>query len=1113
MFKCSFSSFFSLISLLLTLLPHGSYGQTVQSTQLSDPNTFILAEIERVEATMAAIDAAVDLSDDEKAELQTVYAESLQSLNNARAHMDSLMNYRALADSASTQTQTVQQQLQDLSLVEAIAETLTTRTVDELRQAVDVNQSIVAKLNDSNKSLAQELTALKARPVEIAARLPEARSELDRLSASLASDVDAVAAQDRAAHTLLQAERKELQAEIAMLEQELNSHADRSDLLIAKKQLVNRKVKNAQATLNTYQKALDRAQMSELDRLIADAQDYMQITDGGDSEVSTLAEEVYTLVLTLKDSTQHLRQASEAHRELSVLPSMLTKQFSQIQKEVELGESDGIWSQDLIEQRRKLPNLNQLTHSLDARKLEIQRIRLDEFNYEQRLQALDQESNHFATSPRVEVASLLKMREQLLRKLVKNYGLLIEVYSKMDTAERHYRLLVIKVRDYLWEKLFWKKSSPALWSIKMFDFNNAWDWLFRRGRITELVGAIQQTFHQYSYLFILWSAAWISLIAFRRRFNQVIEETATHIRHTSTDTFAHTVRAIVGTALLTLPFPMLLGSLSWVFERSPGSSDWLLGVARGLRWSFYISLWVNFLLVACRPGGLGIAHFGWHAAHTNRLRRLLYIFMLIGLPILVIICSLLYEQNSFRFDWIGRFFYLGLQFWLLIALWQIFNAKSGMFADAMKAHPQRWFTRTQPLWFPLLLSCPLLLMILAIVGYFVTAMVLSLQFVASLGIATLGSFCYFTTVRWFMIRERKLALVEALEARRIRLEQSASMKEDRTSSEKISLELKEPELDLHAIGQQTRRLMRSLFTIAVIFSLWFLWSAMIPADAVFEQIKIAGWLNLFDLFNASAILIITIIVVKNLPGLLELAGLRASTMEVGTRYAITSIVQYIVLAIGLAIIFSVLHVNWSMFGWIATALSVGLGFGLQEIVSNFVCGIILLFERPIRVGDVITINEVTGTVTQIRMRATTITNWDRQELVVPNKQFISDALINWTLSNTINRVIIEVGVAYGSDTVRAKELLVEIAQAHPNVLPDPAPLASFEEFADSSLNLKLRAYLPDMNNRVSTITALHDTISQRFQAEGIEIAFPQRDLHIRTMPGSGLGVPTTTVEH
>ena len=171
---------------------------------------------------------------------------------------------------------------------------------------------------------------------------------------------------------------------------------------------------------------------------------------------------------------------------------------------------------------------------------------------------------------------------------------------------------------------------------------------------------------------------------------------------------------------------------------------------------------------------------------------------------------------------------------------------------------------------------------------------------------------------------------------------------------------------------------------------------------------------------------------------------------------------------------------------------------MQEVVTNFVCGIILLFERPIRVGDVVTVDGTTGTVTRIRMRATTITNWDRQELVVPNKTLVTSTFLNWTLSGTISRIVINVGAAYGSDTDQALEILLSVAGDHPAIMEDPRPLATFEEFADSSLNLCLRAYVPDLDSRLKTITELHTEIDRRFAEAGIEIAFPQQDIHLRS---------------
>ena len=180
------------------------------------------------------------------------------------------------------------------------------------------------------------------------------------------------------------------------------------------------------------------------------------------------------------------------------------------------------------------------------------------------------------------------------------------------------------------------------------------------------------------------------------------------------------------------------------------------------------------------------------------------------------------------------------------------------------------------------------------------------------------------------------------------------------------------------------------------------------------------------------------------------------------------------------------------------ALSVGIGFGLQEIVANFISGLIILFERPIRVGDLVTVADVDGAVTKIRIRATTITNWDRKEYIVPNKEFITGRIMNWTLSNPINRVVISVGIAYGSDTQKARELLLKVAREHPIVLEDPAPIAAFEGFGDNALNFVLRCYFPNFDNWVNNKTEIYMAIDKAFREAGITIAFPQRDIHFNT---------------
>lgn len=253
---------------------------------------------------------------------------------------------------------------------------------------------------------------------------------------------------------------------------------------------------------------------------------------------------------------------------------------------------------------------------------------------------------------------------------------------------------------------------------------------------------------------------------------------------------------------------------------------------------------------------------------------------------------------------------------------------------------------------------------------------------------------------------------------------------------------------------------------------------------------------------ATLVALLTVVCARNLPGVLEFAVLRRLPMDAGNRNAVSTLIGYVVVVIGFAMTFQVLDLDWSQFGWILAALSVGLGFGLQEVVANFVSGIILLFERPIRVGDIVTVGEVSGVVSRIQIRATTITDWDRKEFVVPNKEFITGTLKNWTLTDTINRIVITVGVAYGSDTEKASQLLLDIANEHPEVTEDPKAFVTFEGFGDSALTIILRCYLASLDHRIRTIHELHTEIHRRFNEEGLEIAFPQMDLHLRSVdPG------------
>jgi len=208
--------------------------------------------------------------------------------------------------------------------------------------------------------------------------------------------------------------------------------------------------------------------------------------------------------------------------------------------------------------------------------------------------------------------------------------------------------------------------------------------------------------------------------------------------------------------------------------------------------------------------------------------------------------------------------------------------------------------------------------------------------------------------------------------------------------------------------------------------------------------------------------------------------------------------QYSIVAIGVVMVFDLLGGSWTGIQWLVAALGVGIGFGLQEIVANFICGIILLFERPIRIGDIVTIGDTDGVVTKIRIRSTTIRNWDQKELLVPNKEFITGRLLNWTLSDPITRIVIPVGIAYGTDVAQAIKLVQEAASEHERVLEEPPTIVSLDAFADSSLTIVLRCFIGSMDYWRQTTSELHQSINSKFEAAGIVISFPQRDIHLNT---------------
>ena len=254
-------------------------------------------------------------------------------------------------------------------------------------------------------------------------------------------------------------------------------------------------------------------------------------------------------------------------------------------------------------------------------------------------------------------------------------------------------------------------------------------------------------------------------------------------------------------------------------------------------------------------------------------------------------------------------------------------------------------------------------------------------------------------------------------------------------------------------------------------------------------------LTLWNLLEALVAAILTLVVARNTPGVVELILLRRTTLDKGARIAFGSLVRYAIMTVGIIITCGFLRISWSSAQWLAAAFSFGLAFGLQEIIANFVSGLILQLERPIRVGDAVKIGELEGIVTRTQIRATTIRLWNRSEMIVPNKDFVTKALVNWTLTDSKRRLEIPLRVEYETSVQEVKKVLFQVAEQHPQVLKDPAPQVLLLEFGEDALKFELRVFV-EFGKGLKTKDELLVAVDQAFHDAGIRFAQPQLTIQI-----------------
>ncbi|MEO8268628.1 MAG: mechanosensitive ion channel domain-containing protein [Aureliella sp.] len=683
-----------------------------------------------------------------------------------------------------------------------------------------------------------------------------------------------------------------------------------------------------------------------------------------------------------------------------------------------------------------------------------------------------------------------------------------DLYALADIRERTIRA-TNNYRDFIDKHVLWIRSTERLSSADWRAGTEAFAWLvdYQNWRTVGLLlgrDLLEQPVWTILFLLFLLLLIWNqSLLR-----NRLAELSAKAEKKNCTD-YHYTVRSLILTSLISIPVPLMLYFLQLRLVSATAGvgsqstdTDFAISLAAGLRLAAIVFFPLEFVRQLCRTDGLGVKHFEWSEKVVLRLRANLRWLINVCVPLAGII-GMFHNHIAQRWESsLGRVAFITLMPLLSLFLARVLAPRTGIFSGFLSSHRGGWLDRLSWLWYPVICIHPLGLAAVSYVGYYYTAQRLAAHLVSTQWMIVLVAISYFMLMRWLVLNRRRLMLAQA----RQRLEEAAK----REPSGELPLLQEAPRIDFVAINEQTKRLVTSFMATLALVTLFVIWSDVFPAVTMLEGIQLwplQGEVTdeTFTITLAGALVVIPIVVLfvisgRNVPGLLEIAFLQHLPLTDAARYAITTLSRYAIFALGIIVVASIIGLRWGSIQWLVAALGVGLGFGLQEIFANFVSGIILLFEQPIRVGDIISIDGVTGSVSKIRMRATTIVNWDRQELIVPNKDLITGKLLNWTLTDSTNRIYVNVGVAYGSDTRKACELIKQICQEFPNILQEPAPSVTFEGFGDNTLNLVLRAFLNSLDNRLTTIHELHQQIYQAFNEAKIEIAFPQRDLHLRSLP-------------
>jgi len=1067
------------------------------------------------------ISESQELSDEVKAKIAEAYDKAIAQLKLAVDFEDRKQKYsQARKDAPDTLAKT--KELLAGQGAFAPPETTPEPTLAKAEQALTAAKSA---LEEARKNVATWEIEPKRR-AERRTKIPEetnaAKQNLEQVKAKLAiPDAESQRTElTQANRTLLLTQQRTLESQIAANTEELLFYDAAGDLLSARRDLAARQLAAAEKMVEFWQQKAGALRQKEAEAAKKEAIRAKEETKYDHPAIQAIAEENVKLAGIQTKLGVDVQAVTKYSEDIDAKLAAEKKSFTDLRAKVETaGKVTDSMGMVLLGQREKLPSISQNLRKMRGRPAEISLSQFDEMvRDKQWLELSDLTDEMEAILARLDSTVGDAQREAIqkqatiyfesqrktLRTIADLYGDYSAKLANLDTREREYVTIVREYADFIDANILWVKSSLPLRLSDLRESVSALGWLFSAGNWRQVAVVLWVDFKSSILLYLVFLLVVVSLIVLHPKAHGAIKALSEQVHQVQTDSFLYTFKALLLTVFLAGTWPVVLFLLWWRLQAAASDNDFSQALASGLLALVPVVFTLNFLRYSVMPQGLAQDHLRMHQEPLSFLRRLLGWYFVLIIPITLIVHIMQTQQeDDLWYNSAGRLFFIVHLILLALLQMLLLRPTGPLIGPYLKQGQGGWLERLRYLWYPLSFILPVIFAVLAGMGYFYTTRHLYEKFIITIILILLTILIRAMFVRWLMVAQRRLAVLERQKreaAGRVTQEQGESAFSAETPQNKP----KDDETTIFQISMQARRLIDALTLLVPLGGIWYVWNDVLPALGYLAKIKL--WemgadeiVNLGALVMALVIVVLTVIVTRNVPGLLEIVILRRLPLDRGVRFAIITLFRYTLVVVGTVLAFSEIRIGWSKVQWLIAAMTVGLGFGLQEIFANFVSGLIILFEQPIRVDDVVTIGEVTGKVSKIRIRATTIRKWDQRELIVPNREFITGHLINWTLSDNVLRQEFSVGIAYGSDIAKAEKILYEVAAANPMVLEDPKPMVIFRGFGDSSLNFDLRLYISGMEKWIPVWHQTNCAIDTEFRKAGIEIAFPQHDLHIRSI--------------